>query len=107
MSLEWSERAEVIFQQIKEMERDHLYVVQASGGGPVKVGRSVRPCVRLRQLQTASPVRLRLIRVHLNSGHREHLMHRMLAPLHIAGEWFHPSALLLLDEIMPFGEVPA
>jgi hypothetical protein len=104
MSLErprWSMEAERIFRQIKVTESDHLYVIQSEHKGAVKVGRSTRPERRLSQLQTASPAPLRLIRVYWYHGHREHVIHRMLAPLRLTGEWFQPSAMLILDEVMP------
>jgi hypothetical protein len=92
---------EIAFDRIKEAESDHLYVIQAGTDGPVKIGRSVCPGARLAQLQTGSPVRLHLLRTYCRQGHREHIMHRWLAPLHVAGEWFQRSSILILDEVMP------
>lgn len=91
---------EIAFDRIKEAESDHLYVIQAGADGPVKVGRSGSPAARVAQLQTGSPLRLLLVRTYYYQGHRERVMHRMLAPLHVAGEWFQPSSILILDEVL-------
>lgn len=91
---------EIAFERIKEAEADHLYVIQSRRGGPVKVGRSLNPNVRLAQLQTGSPSKLELVRVYCHQGHRESGMHRWLAPLRVFGEWFQPSSVLILDEVM-------
>ena len=80
-------------------EPDHLYVIQ-SEDGPIKIGRSVNPKARVASLQTASPSRLRLVRLYPSEGHRERSLHRTFSPLHVRGEWFCAEVLPLLDELM-------
>ena len=79
---------------------DHLYLIQSDRTGAVKVGRSQDPSERLKQLQTASPHKLRIILVLQNQGHMEMRLHKRLARGRTQGgeEWFHHDALSELPD---------
>lgn len=62
------------------------YVVQCSGDGPVKIGRSGNFQKRLRALQGANADGLRVI--HKIPGDHERTLHRACAPHRLHGEWF-------------------
>lgn len=78
---------------------ERVYFIQAGTDGPIKIGRSTDPQVRLANLQTANHERLVLLGVLdltvLGNPHAARLLeanlHRMLAADAIAGEWFRPS----------------
>lgn len=77
-----------------------LYVVQMNTTGDVKVGRSKNVHRRLKQLQTGSPHRLRLILHAPGEGHRERDVHRRMerGRTRWDGEWFEEDALAELPD---------
>lgn len=79
----------------------HIYFVQAEQGGPIKIGVSVDPERRLRELQTASPYRLVIRRTVPNEGHAERWLHEVFGPYRMEGEWFlaHPVVANVADAI--------
>ena len=79
---------------------EHLYLIQSDVTGAVKVGRSQDPSERLKQLQTASPHKLRVILVLPDQGNQETYLHRRLARGRTQGgeEWFHHDALAELPD---------
>lgn len=69
----------------------HLYIIQSSNSGSFKIGRSKDPKKRLKQLQTGSPFKLRLILVLENMGHCEKMLHKEITrgkKKKCKGEWF-------------------
>jgi len=67
----------------------HLYFIRvARSRGPVKIGRANDPETRLKNLQVASPYRLRLLGVIQNGGPHEAEFHRALSGHRLRGEWF-------------------
>lgn len=68
----------------------HLYIIQSDVTGAFKVGRSKNPERRLKQLQTGSPYKLKLICVLENKGYQEKLLHSQLneSGRRCKGEWF-------------------
>ena len=64
-----------------------LYVMQ-NEHGLIKVGQSVDPERRRRQLQTLENCRIALVLALRGKGHREGAIHRKLKKHHIDGEWF-------------------
>jgi hypothetical protein len=71
----------------------YTYFVQSSSGGNIKIGRTTRdPRWRIRQLQTGSQERLRLIG--LLEGDRERELHDRFSDYLVHGEWFKPCCLL-------------
>ena len=73
------------------MKKDSLYVIQSDVTGAVKIGRSKNPIARLKQLQTGSPHKLKLLCELPEMGHKEILLHRRLSEYKTKkwGEWFH------------------
>lgn len=71
-----------------------IYFIQGVDGGPVKIGLATSPTDRLRQLQTASPVELRILRVIEGAVKKdESAIHRKFNHLHIRGEWFSEKVM--------------
>src|SRR5438105_13690162 len=68
--------------------RTDLYVVQAGKRGPVKIGSAADVNKRLLQLQGANHERLTLIARYPQCGGFEKLLHAVLSPFRIGGEWF-------------------
>ena len=68
--------------------KKHLYIIQSSDLGKIKIGRSIHPYKRLKQLQTGNPNQLRMIHVFENMGHLENSLHVLLSEFRLCGEWF-------------------
>lgn len=81
-----------------------LYIISASEAGPVKLGFSQDPEKRLRQLQTASPLPLRLFHVEEVEPDRvkiaEKALHRIIGHKRVKGEWFDVSVEEAISEVM-------
>ncbi|MDB2481769.1 GIY-YIG nuclease family protein [bacterium] len=72
------------------MARD-LYIIQSSNNGAFKVGISKNPERRLRQLQTGSPYKLKMVLVLKGKSHLESTLHERLKSFRLGnfkGEWF-------------------
>lgn len=80
----------------------HLYIIQSDVTGAFKVGRSKNVQKRLKQLQTGSPYKLKLILELKHQGYIEKQLHEILK-IHKCrknGEWFDFAATgYLPDEI--------
>jgi len=78
-------------------DTDHLYLIQSDQNGAIKIGRSQDPQERLRQLQTGSPYRLRLVLILPGKGQLERFLHHQLRRGRILGpdkgEWFSYDSL--------------
>ena len=74
-----------------------IYFVQAEGIGHIKIGFTDGEDVngRIATLQTASPVRLRLLGAIPGGMEEEKDLHRRFAAARVQGEWFKPVAELL------------
>jgi hypothetical protein len=73
-----------------------IYFIQAVEGGLIKIGSSRDPAHRLKALQAACPIRLRLIGVIRDAGwKREHELHSSFWAMHAYGEWFQPEPALI------------
>jgi len=70
------------------MKLKHLYIIQSDLEGKIKIGRSIQPYKRLKQLQTGNPNKLRMIHVFENMGHLESYLHDVLSSFRLCGEWF-------------------
>lgn len=84
-----------------------MYFIQCGEGGPIKIGISHNPNVRLRALQTAAPYQLRLVLASGPVAHAERYeawLHALHADSRLNGEWFLPSAALLshINQIRAF-----
>lgn len=80
----------------------HLYLIQSDVNGYIKIGRTDDIAVRLSQLQTGSPYRLKLIHKALYCGDYERDLHKMLQKhglrLRLDGEWFDPECLRYIPD---------
>jgi hypothetical protein len=74
---------------IAEMVNTYTYFIQSGEEGPIKIGRASDVYRRLKELQTGSAERLRVIAV-INGDH-ERSMHEFCNGSRIGGEWFNPS----------------
>ncbi len=78
------------------MTTKRVYFLRPVGQlGPVKIGCSVLPDLRLETLTTWSPVRLELICSVPGTHKDERTLHGMFAKHHVHGEWFGASKELL------------
>jgi hypothetical protein len=67
----------------------YVYVIQAEGDSPIKVGWAVDVPKRIAELQTGNPRRLRLIHLLVGERRLEHNLHRRIGrPSRLMGEWF-------------------
>tara|TARA_B100000212_G_scaffold305555_1_gene253632 strand:- start:516 stop:821 length:306 start_codon:yes stop_codon:yes gene_type:complete len=68
----------------------HLYIIQSDKTGDIKIGRSKDPKRRLKQLQTGSPHKLKLLLVIEGKGKIEKSLHNRLQQYRSRrnGEWF-------------------
>lgn len=78
-----------------------VYFIQGVDGGPIKIGVSIDVIARLRDLQTGSPVRLRLIGVRNGDQATEADLHIRLSQHRLYGEWFAdvPDVRAVITEI--------
>jgi hypothetical protein len=67
-----------------------VYFIQAESGGPIKIGHSDDPTLRLKSLQTAHPYRLVLLLSVPASTGTEAALHKRFATYRLRGEWFRP-----------------
>lgn len=74
-------------------EKGYTYFIQPVQGGPVKIGLSTDPDVRLRSIHIASPVPLQI--VGLIDDNCEASLHEKFAELRLHGEWFSPAESLM------------
>jgi len=77
------------------MRGKDLYIIQSNVTGAIKIGRSKDVHKRLKQLQTGSPHRLKIL-IHVpDKGHLESTLHNRLRDhqLKMTGEWFSPDCL--------------
>lgn len=72
----------------------HLYLMQAGGVGPVKIGRANDPLRRARELQPGCAERIIVRAVLLDRGSEERELHTRFASVRLAGEWFEPDAAI-------------
>jgi hypothetical protein len=79
----------------KPDKHPEVYFIQ-SDAGPIKIGHSdVGARSRLSQLQTSSPIGLKLLKVLPGTIKLERELHRKFAQYRLRGEWFQPSPELL------------
>lgn len=81
-----------------------LYVIAAAKEGPVKLGLSVHPEKRVRQLQTASPVPLSIFHTEEIEDVRvkiaEKALHQLLGHKRMKGEWFDMTVEDAIAEVI-------
>lgn len=109
-SIQWSEDRywmHVIaeLRAIKGAYEGYVYFVEAMEGvGRIKIGFTSRnPFSRMEELQTGSPVRLRLHGIIGGSFETEAAIHRALHDCRLHGEWFDIDADMASAQIAMFG----
>jgi hypothetical protein len=70
-----------------------VYIVEADGLDVVKVGHSKRPERRLKALQSASPVGLRITHLCSGGSQVERWVHEACSDTRLHGEWFEDDGL--------------
>jgi hypothetical protein len=75
---------------------NYTYAIQAGITGPIKIGKTSDVAGRLRALQTANPGPLRLLMAVHGGEPLEKRLHNALQKDRLTGEWFTPSADLVL-----------
>jgi T5orf172 domain len=83
-----------------------VYVLQAEGTTPIKVGTAMDVRTRMGELQTGNPRPLRLCAVLLGSYDLEHALHEELSGYRLVGEWFDdsPSIEWFVDRMTALAE---
>ena len=76
-----------------------IYFIQMGDTGPIKIGQSVNPMLRIEQLQTANPETLRILWVYEGDQYTESQVHELFKGNRIRGEWFAPT-----DDLISFIE---
>jgi hypothetical protein len=69
----------------------HLYVIEVIDRGPVKIGISAEPVIRLRALQIGYPYRLEILARCCGGEEPEATVHALFGE-RLLGEWFRRSA---------------
>ena len=72
--------------------RQHLYFIECEVTGVIKIGISINPEKRLRNLQSSSPTKLKLRAVLANKANWEAPLHQKFADHNSHDEWFFPNA---------------
>lgn len=73
----------------------HIYFIQGTDGGLVKIGWATSPAVRMAHMQAHCPVVLTLLHSEPGNGKQERELHARFSALRKHGEWFEPGADLL------------
>ena len=75
---------------------DRLYFIQHETGGPIKIGISVNPTRRLKNINaSAHDPRYRILATTRGGRERERMLHEKFARYRKHGEWFAPEQDLL------------
>ncbi|NTX08288.1 GIY-YIG nuclease family protein [Myxococcus sp. CA040A] len=69
-------------------EPSFVYFVQAGDGGPIKIGFSRNPRVRMQELQTGNAVELKYCGEVVGDQGLERILHERFAAIRLHGEWF-------------------
>jgi hypothetical protein len=81
-----------------------LYVIAATAAGPVKLGLSMNPEKRVRQLQTGSALPLSIFHTEEVEDGRvkiaERALHQLLGHKRMKGEWFDMSVEQAVAEVI-------
>ncbi|MFD4862470.1 GIY-YIG nuclease family protein [Streptomyces atratus] len=78
-----------------------MHVIGSAGSTRVKIGTSVSPEKRLKELQTGNPDRLEVLWYTSGGRELEALLHRAFADHRVEGEWFD------FGDVQPVGAIPA
>lgn len=72
-----------------------IYFIRAGSHGPVKIGYSLDPNRRLRDLQTSSASDLRLLAIMAGERTHKRAIHSQFREYRMKGEWFAPHESLM------------
>lgn len=72
----------------KKKKNDHLYLIVDISNNKLKIGRSINPQKRLKQLQTSNSGLLKLMFIVNDKGYLEEELHDRFKMLRLCGEWF-------------------
>ena len=78
----------------------NVYFIQSVVGGPIKIGVAGNPEERMKQHQTGSPFRLKIVHIIWGVSYQtEKELHNRFANYRLHGEWFSEKILGLLDGV--------
>lgn len=75
--------------------KGYIYFIQGQYGGAIKVGFSIDPRKRLKELQTGYPDTLRILLMIPGDEATERTLHRQFEGARLKGEWFRPDDCLI------------
>lgn len=75
--------------------KGYVYFIQGLCGGAIKVGYSVDPNKRLKELQTGYPDTLTILLMIPGTEQTEKTLHRQFESSRLKGEWFRPDEYLI------------
>ncbi len=75
--------------------KGYVYFIQGQCGGAIKIGFSVSPEKRLKELQTGYPDTLTILLMIPGSESTETTLHRQFDASRLKGEWFRPDDYLI------------
>ncbi len=103
-------KAELIRKEIEEQEiyegdnlhekskkkfKGFVYFIQGQCGGAIKIGYSVYPEKRLKELQTGYPDTLKILLMIPGDEKTETVLHRQFKEFKLRGEWFKPDRFVI------------
>lgn len=86
-----------------------VYFIKPIGlTGPIKIGFSANPVMRLKPLTSWSPIPLEIAVIAPGTFSHEKLLHEWFAPHRLHGEWFSvtPELTALITDLKAGGELP-
>lgn len=79
----WSERG-------KEEHVGYVYAIGTAWGEPIKIGYSLNPWARVREISTGSPVDLSILATWKGTKTDEGEIHKVMSEYRVKNEWFSP-----------------
>lgn len=73
----------------------YVYFIQGQCGGAIKIGYSMNPTERLKELQTGYPDTLKILLIIPGDLNTEKALHRKFEGSRLKGEWFRPDDYLI------------
>lgn len=73
----------------------YIYFIQSNIGGPIKIGLSDNPDLRLEEIQRMSPFKLQILATTIGDYKLENELHKRFKHLRYHDEWFEPGKELL------------
>jgi len=75
--------------------KGYVYFIQGQHGGAIKIGYSVNPQKRLKELQTGYPDTLKILVMLPGNEYTRDIFHRQLKESRLNGKWFKPDNLVI------------